>query len=147
MKLLLCALSVCLVPLGCAPVKDRSQLDKGVSYRDRGVYADWGSGSWDVGSGWLDSGASHDGQPRSDGGRRDKGTTGDKGTTADKGASTGCSAADSECATASWPPAACTGGKCFAKGCCCPTERQCSSGSFPVCCPPGKTCKGGGNCG
>lgn len=49
----------------------------------------------------------------------------------------GCSANDSQCGSYG---AACTGGSCTNRGCCCPSARQCGSGSFPYCCNAGSHC-------
>ena len=51
-----------------------------------------------------------------------------------------CSVHDGDCGPGSYLHA-CGGGQCFQEGCCCPTERECRSGSFPVCCDEGMVCK------
>lgn len=58
----------------------------------------------------------------------------------DLGPEFNCGPADSECTDADYMKS-CTGGKCFARECCCPTDQQCRAGSFPVCCKPGLVCK------
>jgi hypothetical protein len=55
-----------------------------------------------------------------------------------------CGIHDLECPQGTYMNS-CTGGKCFANECCCPTSRQCRAGSFPVCCPDGEVCKNTAN--
>ena len=49
----------------------------------------------------------------------------------------GCSAYDSQCG--SYGPS-CSSGSCTSRGCCCPSARACSSGTFPFCCNEGTHC-------